>query len=229
MSRRTIMHVIPGIHDEASGPTYSVMRLCESQADQGANVELHVVRSAGQRGKGFVIIEHATESYAGRFRVSSSLKRTLVADYGQPRIVHSHSLWEMPNIYGRGIPRGSVLVASPRGTMSDWAWKRSYWVKRVAWFVGQKKMLERCDCFHATAAHEFLDIRRRGFRQPVAVIPNGIDVPELRRREPRSSGQRVLLFLARLHPVKGLADLIRSWNAIRTTAPRLGASDSGLR
>jgi hypothetical protein len=33
-------------------------------------------------------------------------------------------------------------------------------------------------CFHATAEAEYEDIRRMGYKQPVALIPNGIDLPE---------------------------------------------------
>jgi len=52
-----------------------------------------------------------------------------------------------------------------------------------------------------------------GFRQPVVVIPNGIDVPEY---VPKPGGSmRTLLFLGRIHPKKGLEILLRAWEAVQ--------------
>lgn len=213
MIQTTLMHVISRIHEESSGPTYSVMRLCESQTKLGAKAELHVVKSAGQTGAGFSIFDHGSNPLFGKLNVSPNLKLALQRVYSEPRIIHSHGLWMMPNIYPAKIPRSSILVTSPRGTMSDWAWKRSYLIKRFAWIIGQGRMLRRTNCFHATADHEVLDIRRRGFTQPVAMIPNGIDLPSLE-NVCRPSNHRILLFLGRLHPVKGLENLIDSWKAV---------------
>ena len=192
------------------------MRLCESQAKLGADVELHVVRSAGQQPELYSIKEHGSIALSGKFLASPSLKKVLSSTSPQPRVVHNHSLWMMPNIYPGRLPRPNILVTSPRGTLSDWAWNRSYWIKQIAWQIGQKRMLERCDCFHATAEHEFHDIRKRGFRQPVAIIPNGVDVPAIPSTSaPRHDSQfRILLYLARLHPVKGIENLIRSWSSV---------------
>ena len=63
------------------------------------------------------------------------------------------------------------------------------------------------------------DIRAYGLRNPVAVISNGINLPvdeeDREKVEGRTSGvgpsSKVLLFLARVHPKKGLAELIEGW------------------
>jgi glycosyltransferase involved in cell wall biosynthesis len=60
-------------------------------------------------------------------------------------------------------------------------------------------------------------------RQPGVVVPLGIDVPapangdpreEMLRRWPELSGKKVVLFLGRLHPKKGLDLLVRAFAAI---------------
>jgi glycosyltransferase involved in cell wall biosynthesis len=52
-----------------------------------------------------------------------------------------------------------------------------------------------------------------GFLQPVAVIPNGIDIPALVPKQPGS--YRTLLFLGRLHQSKGLDLLLPAWRAVQ--------------
>jgi glycosyltransferase involved in cell wall biosynthesis len=76
----------------------------------------------------------------------------------------------------------------------------------------QKPALRSVCLFHATAESEYLDIRRVGFRQPVAIIPNGIDIPTLLPRSPSES--RKLLFLGRIHPNKGLDMLLPAWKIV---------------
>jgi glycosyltransferase involved in cell wall biosynthesis len=90
-------------------------------------------------------------------------------------------------------------------------------VKPLFWKVVQRPSLAAVNCFHATAQSEYEDIRRMGFRQPVCLIPNGIDIPA------HGAGfdlpERTLLFLGRAHPNKGLDTLIRAWNKVSGQLP----------
>lgn len=65
-------------------------------------------------------------------------------------------------------------------------------------------------------------MRAYGLRNPIAVIPNGIDLPETKQIilpppwEGRAgSGANVMLFLGRIHPKKGLENLIRAWRMVK--------------
>jgi glycosyltransferase involved in cell wall biosynthesis len=87
------------------------------------------------------------------------------------------------------------------------------WFKRPFWTLFQRAALTPASCFHATAHAEYADIRRLGFRQPVAIISNGIDVPERFQKEPGEF--RTLLFLGRIHPKKGVDILLRAWSEVQ--------------
>jgi glycosyltransferase involved in cell wall biosynthesis len=132
----------------------------------------------------------------------------------QVEIIHSHSLWMMPNVYPGWATRRTKcrLVVSPHGTLSAWALGVSAHIKRIFWPLVQRPALRHAACFHATSQSEFEDIRRAGFRQPVCVIPNGIDVPEL--KEKRLDSRRKLLFLGRIHPIKGVDLLLKAWHEV---------------
>ncbi|MNF52890.1 GDP-mannose-dependent alpha-(1-2)-phosphatidylinositol mannosyltransferase [compost metagenome] len=66
----------------------------------------------------------------------------------------------------------------------------------------------------ATAKQELESIRRLGILNPVAVLPNGVDL-NFSRVERSSGFPRNILFLSRVHPVKGVKDLILAWKKVR--------------
>jgi len=121
----------------------------------------------------------------------------------------------MPNVYPGRVARQFDVpyLVSPRGTLSDWAMKSGSSVKALFWPLIQRPSLEAVSCWHATSVEEYKDIRRLGFRQPVAIIPNGVDVPDLLARG--RSKFRTLLFLSRLHPKKGLDLLLPAWRTVQ--------------
>jgi glycosyltransferase involved in cell wall biosynthesis len=134
-------------------------------------------------------------------------------------ILHNHGLWMMPNVYAGTVARkhNLSLVISPRGMLSERAMQSGSVIKRLFWPLVQRPALAATTCFHATAESEYKDIRRMGFSQPVAVIPNGIDIPDDATK--RRSGLRTLLFLGRVHPIKGLDMLLPAWKAVQDRFP----------
>ena len=58
----------------------------------------------------------------------------------------------------------------------------------------------------------------QGFKAPVAIIPNGIDLPDLPVSRPTVS-QRTLLFLSRIHPIKGGDRLLHAWQQLQHVHP----------
>jgi glycosyltransferase involved in cell wall biosynthesis len=188
-------------------------------------VELHVLSIGDQKLPGIRVETHPASRFFSRLGISHSMRTTLRRRAATANILHNHSLWMMPNVYsGRAVRNtGCRLVVSPRGTLSDRALRQSYWPKRIMWRLCQHNAVRQAACLHATAEHEYLDIRRAGFRQPVAIVPNGIDVfPDSGGDDSgsdESGGRRTLLFLGRIHPIKGLEGLLRAWHAVQHAFP----------
>ncbi|HEY2627796.1 MAG TPA: glycosyltransferase, partial [Usitatibacter sp.] len=198
-----------------------MVRLCESLLAQGHATQLVSLRS----GAGSVV-PFVRQFPAGlgpeRLGRSPRMLRWMKdeAERGALGVLHNHSLWMMPNVYPGWIARRHRLpyIVSPRGTLSQWAMERGSIVKKVFWPLVQAPALASATCFHATAESELEDIRRLGFRQPVSVIPNGIDIPaSVRKAAPQST--RTLLFLGRIHPKKGLDMLLPAWKAVQDAHP----------
>ena len=177
-----IMHVVPRIATQSSGPSYSVARLCETLQKQGGEVQLHVLDPLPKSLPACPVSSYPTSKWPGSFRLGWSplMRNGLVEATKSAHIIHNHSMWMMPNIYSYTAARaaGCKLVFSPRGTLSKWALSRSPIRKRLVWWAGQKAALCGADCLHATSESELEEIRNLGLKQPVAVIPNGVDVPD---------------------------------------------------
>jgi len=216
-----LVHVVPHIDQEAAGPSYSVPRLCQSLAACGNEVELTSIAARGEIA-GVVLDLHPQWPILGRFAISTSLARALRHKAKTVDVVHNHSLWSMVNVAaGWVVPGGRAkLVTSPRGTLSAYALSRSRWVKRVLWPL-QRRVLARADLLHATSEVELQEIRAKGFTAPVAVVPNGIDLPAMPPvRAQADTGTRTLLYLSRIHPIKGLDRLLHAWAQLQPHHPK---------
>jgi glycosyltransferase involved in cell wall biosynthesis len=101
--------------------------------------------------------------------------------------------------------------------LTPWALNQKRIKKWLALALYQYGDLRSSAFLHATAASEVEDIRRVGLRRPVVVAPLGVDSPAaecdakaLRRGEPR-----IALFVSRVHPKKGLFNLVDAWANVR--------------
>jgi glycosyltransferase involved in cell wall biosynthesis len=216
-----LVHISPSIGDEASGPSYSVSSLCKELVAQGneltlASLDLGHVPSSLYFHKTFPLgfgprrLGRSPEMLAWMQRRCQS---------GDIAILHNHGMWQMNAVYPAWVAatRGILLIQSPRGAFTEWAMKWGSRFKPVFWHLLQRPAMIRTDCFHATAEAEFLDIRRLGFTQPVAVVPNGIDIPNITPK--RTRAKRTILFLGRLHVNKGLDILLPAWKCLQDLYP----------
>ena len=152
------------------------------------------------------------------FRYASDLEATLARL--APRLIDVQGLWTYPSLANFRYHRraGTPYVITPRGMLDPWARERSAWKKRLARLWFEDDHLRRAHCLRATAEMEAEHFRSFGLRNPIAIVPNGIDVPETLIPRPTNDRRR-LLFLSRVHPKKGLPHLLRAWAAIEAHRP----------
>jgi poly(glycerol-phosphate) alpha-glucosyltransferase len=137
-----------------------------------------------------------------------------------PDVAHVHGLWTYPGIAARRWSEKShgPFLVSVHGMLDDWALANSAWKKRLAGALFERANLRRATCLHAITAAEVDAIRRYGYRGPICLIPNGVDLPAEATLPPPAwraplGGRKVVLYLGRIHPKKGLAELIEGWAA----------------
>ena len=216
-----LIHILPSLSEEASGPSYCVVRLCESLVAEHQQMTLATLDSAPLSTAPSFLKTFPLGLGPARLGRSPSMYRWLseCCKAGDVEILHNHGMWQMNAIYPAwAASRGDVqLVCSPHGALSEWAMQHGSKVKKVFWPMLQRRALQQATCLHATADSEYRETRNLGFHQPVAIIPNGIDVPALPER--LANDERTLLFLGRIHPKKGLDILLPAWGAIQKSFP----------
>lgn len=223
------VQVVSGLEINHGGPSYSVPRLNEALISCGINGKIFSDLSAGDSANDSADTCVTFERQFGRFPLLGkmhfcrAMRRRLVGSADKIDVIQSHGLWRMPNIYAaeaarlRNIPH----VVSPRGMLSRIALGFSRSSKAVFWQALQKNALYGASCFHATSESEKDEIRALGFKSPIAVIPNGIDLPNpIHLSSPkRETATRTLLYFGRIHPKKGMDILIPAWTKVAERYP----------
>lgn len=146
-------------------------------------------------------------------------------------VLHVHGLWTYLSVIGSSWARqhGKPYVVSVHGMLNEHALRRSAWKKRLFAGLFQRGILRRASCLHALTSFEADAIRAYGIMSPICVIPNGVDLPEAAvmpaKLPPWSDrnpeGRAVLLYLSRLHPIKGVVELIVGWHQLKRRRPEL--------
>ena len=215
-----VIQTVPSVDIESSGPSYSVVGLCRGLAANSVDVELHVPGEVPIDDNSFKTFAYkrSTFFHMRGLEWSSSLLHGLKNACATADIIHSNSLWMIPNIYPyKAIAETRCkLVTAPRGTLATCSLDRSRLKKAIFGFIAQKAALRRTDMFHATCKKEYEEIRNAGYRQPVAIVPIGMDIPNVVRGKQNMSGQRLrrVAFFGRLHPIKAVDNLIKAWGMI---------------
>ena len=224
-----VIHTVGSLLKSRGGPSRTVSALCTERGRLGLPVELFsqdcpatgmddgnttppadLVRTTLVK---IVTLPLLGISYAPTM-ATALFERGLQANIG---LFHDHGLWLPINYTVATVAQKLIvpLVISPRGMLEPWALNHRAWKKRLAWYLYQRRKLESATLLHATSTREADNFRNNGLRQPIAIIPNGIDPPEwLDLAYPKES-PRIILFISRIHPVKGLQNLVQAWKIAR--------------
>lgn len=206
-----ILHVISGL-GQAAGTSVFCVELCDHLQQAGLQCGI-AVRSRG------------INDYASRQSVPIyEIGRHPGALPFKPDLLHIHALWDpfLHRAAARARQKGVPVVWSPHGMLTPWALRHKTIKKALALAGYQYRDLRKAAMLHATADSEVRDVRRLGLRQPVVVAPLGVNVPYpgpagARQRD----GARIALFVSRVHPKKGLLNLVDAWAMVRPQGWRM--------
>ena len=212
------VHMLSGVSRNEGGLFYSVRWLSRALLMSGVEIRLisHIDRFTAED----LPLWHPVDVrvYRSFGPLKSSLKLRRILKQSEPDLLHVHGLWldrQWAALQWQ-IRADRPVILSPRGMLDPWALRNSAWKKRLVGQLFANSSLQRATCIHALCRSEEQSIRAYGLKGPVAIIPNGVELPESRCGEEddrgRSSG-RQLLFMGRIHPKKGVAELLKAWGS----------------
>ena len=219
MSDLAVVHTIARLAQSEGGPARSVAALCRSLSKESVGVE--IVTGDVEFDAGVPVRACGVARRWGRVQpLRGAFERLLEERIAATRAaaVHDHGIWLDSNrAAARVADRRSVArIVSPRGMLSEWSLAHRGWRKRIAWRAYQRRDLETADALHATSDLEAEEIRAAGIGVPIAILPNGVELPPEAERDPAPPDRiRRFLFLSRIHPKKGLEALVEAWRAAR--------------
>lgn len=226
------VHVVQSIALDFGGLGLAAMRYAQALARAGANISLYVV----DRSKDELKIDDAEGTMTlvggnGGGFLSRTKALSGYLDKNGFDVVHIHGTWTpiLAVASFLALAKGIPVVVSPHGCLEPWALQHHGWKKRLALVLYQQRVFAKSSMMVATARQELDSIRRLRIEGPVAVIPNGVDMPCSAIESPRGN-DRKFLFLSRIHPIKGLPDLVKAWALVRQSGWKVviaGPDDGG--
>ena len=211
----------------AGGLFESVRRLVQSLDDTGIEVRVFGVRDeftdADITAWKPVRVSAFQPSWPAKFGYSPHFLEELLAF--EPDLTHSHGIWLYSSVATStySTRKHRPYLTSVHGMLDPWALQNSRWKKAIAEFLYEGRHLRGARCLRALCESEARAMRQAGLKNDIAVIPNGIDLPVGPASAPVpwpeliKPGQKVLLYLGRIHPKKGLANLLKAWAAVNGT------------
>ena len=127
-------------------------------------------------------------------------------------LVHFHGIWQPAHarLAKRCLAAGIPYVVSPHGMLEPWAWRHKWWKKWPYFQLVEKSCLARARSLLATGEPEARRLQKLIPRQRIETLPLGLtsntrpDYENARRQLGWEPGERILLFLSRIHVKKGL-------------------------
>ena len=213
-----VVHVIHSLDKLTGGPARSVTHLVKSILDLNYQFKIDIHTNKSKRPiierfinkNGFIYFHKYGFLFFAKLLSRKGKKYTT-------DIYHGHGLWQIPvhqmSKYARKTKTPYIITT--RGMLESWSLNQSKFKKIVALKYFQRKDLQFAACIHVTSEMEMNSIRKIGLKNPVAIIPNGVNIKDFSSEIPiKDSSVKKILFLSRIHVKKGIENLINAWGLI---------------
>lgn len=225
-----VVHIVPSFRPayRYGGTTESVYELCRHLAAIGIEVRVLTTDANGPDAVLDVDTEEEirlADGFGVRYcrrtlpeSVSVAMLRALPECVRWADLVHLHAVYSFPTIPTLLVCRlaGKPLVWSPHGALQRWAGSTRVMLKRV-WERVCRLVAPASLILHVTSEAEARESAPRFPGAQVAVVPSGVTIPgEIEREAP--CGALRLLYLGRLHPKKGVENLLGALRHLESEA-----------
>lgn len=225
-----ILHVVAGLWEHTGGPAEVIPKLCESLMRENCEVTLASIDGPHSESildcekNGVEVLSFSVHN-PSPIRYSSDLATYIKNNIEFFDVVHNHGHWLYPNwvAFKYAKKTGTPLVTTPHGTLVPGMLARSRLKKWLSWQLVDKYLIDYASVIHALSSAEKNEMVPKVGKvncKKIITIPNGVDIWSLKkpinlyRRFPQLDQKKIILFLSRVHPIKGIMDLLETWKLI---------------
>jgi glycosyltransferase involved in cell wall biosynthesis len=158
------------------------------------------------------------EIMTSRLAAALSMRKILTSIASRDHdILHAHGLWDGASVAGAAWAQrhGRPFVLSPHGMLEPWSFAHKRFRKAIPWMLWERRAINAASVLELKSLKEARHAARLGFRNPLAAIPIGLDAFPAPQEEQSTESRRTCLYLSRIHPVKGIQNLIAAWAELR--------------
>lgn len=220
-----ILMVVPALGDVYGGPSKSVLELTQAIGNLGIDIDLVTTNANGQVkldvplynwiDKRNYRIQYFPYWNMWDYKFTLSLTKWLFKNVQNYSIVHTNAIFSYPILpaYWACQLHHIPYIVTPRGMLEPWALAYKAWKKNLYFSLLEKPALEKASCIHMLASTEAERIQPIGLKIAVEVVPNGIhreqfdvkhDPDVFYNQFPETRGKKLIIFLGRIDPKKGL-------------------------
>jgi glycosyltransferase involved in cell wall biosynthesis len=247
-----VLHVIPSVSLKRGGPSEAIFPMVRALRNAGIPAEITTTNDDGpgtsdvplhsiieQEGVPIRYFPRASLPFrAGReYAFSEGFRPWLKIHLRDYDLVHVHALFSFVSSMTMTAARrmGVPYISRPLGQLGRWPLRQSAWRKKLYYAGWENRNLRHASALHFTSEEEKIETAGLGLLVRSAVIPHGLVVPpqlpdakeRLRAEMGLPAHEKIVLFLGRLHPKKGLDLLLPAFLAAQEPASTLLLAGDG--
>lgn len=232
-----LLVVVPALGSVYGGPSKSVIELAQALGRSGISVDVVTTNA-----NGISVVETPLHQWIEQdgyrvryfpylglsdYKLSLSMSRWLFQNSHHYDLVQTNAIFSLTNVPAylacrwRGIP----YVIIPRGMLEPWALSYKAWKKKIYYALLERPALQKASAIQMLASSESEQIKPLKLNAPLVISPNGVHrqdfetlpSPELFYEQfPHTRNKRLILFLGRIDPKKGLNFLAHAFGKVRS-------------
>lgn len=215
-----ILHTISDLSIQSGGPTTCTYTLLKGLRQKGVSVDVLTYTPKNPHNSlvgndSFIKTVPSPKelrlAYSPKFR---SFLKTEV-DYD---LYHINGIWQYPSHITAKYARSKKkpYIISPHGMLYLNTLEKSRIIKKIFLNIWFQKDLNNAACIHATGDEEMRQLRLSGFKNPIAIIPNPIElsVNYNTDSEVNIDDKNSVTFIGRLVSIKRIDNLIKAWSIV---------------
>lgn len=234
-----VLHVISSMSQLRGGPTVSMHNMLQALRRKGIAADVVTTNDDGDTGRLDVPLDRFVD--VGGQRVRYFPRQTLKYAFSAPLLpwllrniraydlVHTHGLFSFAPLAAAWCARAAAVpyIMRPAGVLDTWGMKnKSRTVKRTSVRLVEAPLLRAAAAVHFTTPLEQaraadLSLPIRPVVLPTGMEADGADDPGEPVEGLAAPDTRVILFLARIHPIKCVDMLLRAFAALEDRSSRL--------